>query len=57
MKFFKVIIVALITVFAFGSAEAQRVVRTTYHPRKVVVVKKHTHHRYHKHRPPVRHHY
>ena len=47
MKFLKVTIIALITLFAFNSADAQIVVRTgPRHPRKVVVVKRH--HRYHR---------
>ncbi len=52
MKFFKVILIAFITVLAFGNAEAQN-----RGPRRVVVVKKRiVHHRYYRHHLPVRHH-
>lgn len=43
MKFLKVIVIALITVFAFNSAEAQTSVRLNENPRKhrkVVVVER-----------------
>ncbi len=51
MKFFKVTLIALITVFAFGNVEAQN-----RGPRRVVVVKKRVaHHRHYRHHP-VNHH-
>lgn len=50
MKIFKLFIITLVTVFAFGSAKAQVNVRIgPRHPRKVVVVR----HRHHYHRHPV----
>ncbi|MVN20177.1 hypothetical protein [Mucilaginibacter arboris] len=47
MKFLKVIVIALITVFAFNNAEAQIRVKVGDNPRrhrKVVVVERRTHH-------------
>jgi len=54
MKILKVIVIALITVFAFGNADAQisvKVGQTHRQHRKVVVVKRRTHHY---HRVPAR---